>query len=99
MVERDLPKRIGMDQRENPAAQAEPIAPTSAGVIDLLPQRASPRPAAAANPQHLQAHSSQESHLCATRGMLRETRLVPRAGICHGHHSAAQRRAAGTTPW
>ena len=99
MVERDLPKRIGMDQRENPRPQPAPIAPTSAGVIDLLLQRASPRPAAAANPQHLQARSSQESDSCATRGMLRGTRLVPRAGICHGHRSAAPRRAAGTTPW
>ena len=99
MVERDLPKRIGMDQRENPAALAAPNAPTNGGAIDHLIQRASPRPAAAANPQHLQARSSQESNLCATRGMLRGTRLVPRAGICHGHRSAAPRRAAGTTPW
>ena len=86
MVERVLPKRIRMDQRENRQPQPAPASPASRGVMDHLPQRASPRPAAAANQPRQQARSSPQSNLCATRGMLRGTRQVPRAGIGRAHH-------------
>lgn len=93
MVERDLPRRTEMDQPENPTPQQAPIAPTSGDTTTLLLLPGFPRPTAAANQPHLQARSSPESHSCATRGMLPETRQVPRAGICHVHHSAALQQA------